>query len=187
MTGNKHLWNVGKLLSDYTALQPKDSHLHTRSRENLKLCHMQEFSSPECDGWNPFKQQVWLWRLSPYDVITVTNWICKWNLIAVLCMTRGHTWTSSVGGRLQGAEGFRPINIWDTHLFSSVIKLQVIAQLKSCALRSRVYTQRPLCKHEASGCALPQSTVRFKSHCQQHKHARRRNEVWWLVEYTAGR
>jgi hypothetical protein len=32
--GSKHLWNVGKLLPDYTAQHPRR---HTRSRENLKI------------------------------------------------------------------------------------------------------------------------------------------------------
>jgi hypothetical protein len=33
---SKHLWNVGKLLPDYTAQHPEDSHFHIRRRENLK-------------------------------------------------------------------------------------------------------------------------------------------------------
>jgi hypothetical protein len=32
----KHLSNVGEFLSHYTAQHPKDSHLYTRRRENLK-------------------------------------------------------------------------------------------------------------------------------------------------------
>jgi hypothetical protein len=35
--GSKHLWNVGKLLPDYTARNNlKDSYLYTRRRKNLK-------------------------------------------------------------------------------------------------------------------------------------------------------
>jgi hypothetical protein len=34
--GSKDLWNVGKLLPGYTALQPRLSHLRTQRRENLK-------------------------------------------------------------------------------------------------------------------------------------------------------
>jgi hypothetical protein len=34
--GGKDLWNVGKLLPDYTALQPRRQPLRTHRRENLK-------------------------------------------------------------------------------------------------------------------------------------------------------
>jgi hypothetical protein len=35
--GSTHLWNVGKLHREYTELHPKDCHLYTRRRENLKF------------------------------------------------------------------------------------------------------------------------------------------------------
>jgi hypothetical protein len=34
--GNKHLWNVGQLLRDYTAQYSRSLYLQTRRRENLK-------------------------------------------------------------------------------------------------------------------------------------------------------
>jgi hypothetical protein len=34
--GSKHLWNVDKLLPDYTVQQPRRRPLHIRRRENLK-------------------------------------------------------------------------------------------------------------------------------------------------------
>jgi hypothetical protein len=34
--GSKDLWNVGKLLPDYTVLQPRRQQFHTHRRENLK-------------------------------------------------------------------------------------------------------------------------------------------------------
>jgi hypothetical protein len=35
--GKRHLWNVGKLLPDYTTQQPRRQYLHSRLRENLKF------------------------------------------------------------------------------------------------------------------------------------------------------
>jgi hypothetical protein len=69
--GSKDLWNVGILLPDYTALQPRRSHLRTHRRENLKSYFPRLTSSPNTfptnvGFLNKFKDSARLW--SPFHL-----------------------------------------------------------------------------------------------------------------------
>jgi hypothetical protein len=46
---SKHLWNVGKFLSDYTAQHPR-RYLHTRHRENMQSHKIYSYFYVECRG-----------------------------------------------------------------------------------------------------------------------------------------
>jgi hypothetical protein len=52
--GSEGLWNVGKLLPIYTALQPRSRHLHTRHRENIKS-HLRWYLSRGHACWTMYR------------------------------------------------------------------------------------------------------------------------------------